>query len=188
MEPVAVNAGIMAFMVFSGAIIVLGLFLAGVHVMPEPEKAVATVSVVCKVAGIGELIGAVLLLTFSPLGEPVSLFLGTLIGFFGLLFLITAWVLEKGGDLRPFGTYLLFVAVALIIYGSFAGMVPGMGELAALLFLVAVACILSCVGTWGWSPAMGKLGGWLLVIVGIWGIRFWAMDLFAGSIKVMLGG
>lgn len=188
METAAVNASILALMMFSGCLLVVALFLAGVHITPDPEKSAASVSVISKAGGYGELIGAIILLIFSPIGPAPSLFLGTLVGFFAFLFLIAGWIIEKGGDLKPLGTYLLFVGVALVIYGYFASMVPGMGELAALLFLTGAGAFLSCIGAWGLSEKLGKIGGWVLVIVAIWGIRFWALELYEGAIKVMLGG
>ncbi|MCD6567289.1 MAG: hypothetical protein J7K94_00915 [Dehalococcoidia bacterium] len=187
MEFVASDASILAFICFTFGLIVMGLFFAGVHVMPDPEKSAATVSSICKVAGMGELIGAFIMLIGSPLGPGASLFMGSLVGFFGLTFIAVAWTLEKGGDSRPLGTVLLFMAVLFAIYAVFAGKVPGMTEFASLCWLGVVAALCSWIGSWNWSATVGKIGGWLWVVIGLWGIEMWATNLFNESIKVMLG-
>jgi hypothetical protein len=183
---VASDASILAFMSFSIGVIVLGLFFAGIHVMPDPEKSVVSVSNGCKMAGTGELIGSVILLLGSPLGPGASVFIGSLTGVFGVGFWVIGLSLEKG-DSRPLGTVTLFLAVVFGIYAVLAARVPGMKELSFLCWLGFAAAVASWIGAWNWSKIVGKAGGWMWVVLGIWGIKFFAVSL-SGACNVMLGG
>ena len=155
--------------------------------MPDPGKSVFTVCNVCKMAGTGELIGTAILLLGSPLGPGASLFIGSLTGIFGVAFWMFGLSLEKGGP-RPMGTVALFLAIVFVIYAILAAKVPRMMEFASLCWLGFVGATASWLGAWGWSSIAGKIGGWVWVCLGIWGIKLFTATLLSGGINVMLAG
>ncbi len=186
---ITVNSAFMGFIMFSVACIVSGMMFAGIDNTP-PDKVAGTVITIQKWTGIGLLFATFFFFLAPPQGldRAIAFWFGTLLGFFGLLWLILSDTLAKGTDFKPFGIFLLFTAVICTTYavntvkyldgwgnlfgtefwGS-GGYAQGMlGDFFVLITMAAVACYSAFIGI-RYKAALLKYVGYLFIIIGAWG-------------------
>jgi hypothetical protein len=210
---VTINAVMVGIFVFTVGCLVAGMFFAGIDATP-PDKVGITVTIIAKFVGVGLILSAIPMFLSSPymlakiagtelvdvrMSPGVALWFGTLLAYFGILWLWLSETLSKGGDLKPIGIMLLFSSLILFAYAvmspKFADML-GMklfgtgylgqmfGDVFILTILAGIACLLAFIGI-RFRPALVKYAGYMFVIVGLWGVYMsvrYVYELAAASI------
>lgn len=185
------NAGFIGFLVFTLGCLVSGLMFAGVDVEPE-DKVRLSVTIIQKWVGIALLVSAFLVLLGSsadsvPGGTGVSFWFGTILAYFGVLWLVLSGCLSKGGDLKPIGIMFIFTAVILVVYAvttvkfidkfglpffgsAEAGYGSGLfGDVFVLWIIAAIACAVAFLAI-RFMPKLLKTVGFMFFGVGIWAV------------------
>jgi hypothetical protein len=162
-----------ALIAFSTACIISGLFFAGVDAAP-PEKVFPTVGSIQRWVGLVVLICAVVFFLGSPLGTTISVWSGALLADFFLMWWALADLNKTGNDAKPIAWLCLLPgAVGLVLFGVTSQMmvvVPGFEgffrDLAILLYVAAVACLMFFIGIRWAKGSPTRVGAWLFVVTG----------------------
>lgn len=190
---VTMNSAFLGVFVFSVGCLVSGMMFAGIDAAPA-DKVGLTVTIIQKWVGIGLLISAVPLFLAAPKGMApgVAVWFGTLLAYFGILWIWLSETLSKGGDLKPIGIMLLFTSVicfayvvmtanfvrefdkALAAVGGYklfgnAGYTGNMfGDVFILMLMAGIACLSAFIGI-RFQAKLLKYVGYMFVIIGLWG-------------------
>ena len=182
------NAAFIGVFVFTLGCLVSGLMFAGVDAQPE-DKVRLSVTITQKYVGIALLISAFLVLLGSSAdaagGTGVSILFGTILAFFGVLWLVTSECLSKGGDLKPVGIMYLFSGIILVAYAvttakiihkfgmPFFGSAKAgygsalLGDCFVLWIIAAIALFTAFIAIRFW-PKLLKTVGYMFFGVGLW--------------------
>lgn len=200
------NAGFIGFFVFTLGCLVSGLMFAGVDAQPE-DKVRLSVTIIQKWVGIALLLSAFLVMLGSsadsvPGGTGVSIWFGTILAFFAVLWLVLSDCLSKGGDLKPVGIMFLFAAVILVAYAVttvkfinkfglpfFGSASAGYGSaLFGDVFVLWVIAAIACAAAFSairFVPKLLKTVGFMFFGVGIWAVYMcvrYIYELSVGSL------
>lgn len=187
------NAAFVGVFVFTVGCLASGLMFAGFDAQPADKVATSVINIQ-KWCGIALFISGSLVLLGSSLDAGpdtgISLWFGTILCFFGFLWLVLSDTLAKGGDFKPVGVMLAFAGVVLAAYAFTAAKVidvyqlpffgygkevhgmpawgTGMFGDAFILFVMAsVACLGAFVAI-RFVPALLKWVGWIFFLIGLW--------------------
>jgi hypothetical protein len=182
------NGAFIGFFAFTLSALVSGLMFAGV-LGESNEKLGLSVTAIQKYAGIALLVSAFLVLLGSSADTPgntgISIMFGSILAFFGVLWLVTSEALRKGGDLKPVGVMYLFSSALLVAYAvttakiiaklglpffgsATAGYGSAMfGDSFVLWVIAAIALLVAFFAILFW-PKLLKTVGFMFVGVGLW--------------------
>lgn len=182
------NAAFIGFFAFTLSAIVSGLMFAGI-LGESDEKLGLSVTAIQKYAGIALLVSAFLVMLGSSADTPgntgISIMFGSILAFFGVLWLVTSECLRKGGDLKPVAVMYLFSGALLVAYAvttakvihklgipffgsATAGYGSGMfGDSFVLWVIAAIALFVAFIAISFW-PRILKVVGYMFVGVGLW--------------------
>ena len=197
------NAAFVGFFVFAVGCLVSGLMFAGFKPFmgDNPAGVAGSIVIIQKWCGIALFLSGFLVLLGSALdavpgATGVSLWFGTILMFFGFLWLVLSDAISKGTDMKPVGVMLAFAGFILATYAftvtkiisaynvafggfPFWGQV-GVGQYASGMFgdafvlfvLAAVACFMGFIGIQFGKivPWMLKYTGWMFFIIGLWSL------------------
>lgn len=182
------NGAFIGFFAFTLSAIVSGLMFAGI-LGESNEKLGLSVTAIQKYAGIALLVSAFLVMLGSSADTPgntgISIMFGSILAFFGVLWLVTSECLRKGGDLKPVAVMYLFSGALLVAYAvttakvihklgipffgsATAGYGSAMfGDSFVLWVIAAIALFVAFIAIFFW-PRILKVVGYMFVGVGLW--------------------
>lgn len=190
---VTMNTAFLGFLVFSVGCLVSGLLFAGIDTEPA-DKVGLTVTIIQKWTGVVLIISAIPMFLGAPKGMApgIAVWFGTILGYFGCLWLWLSETSIKGGDLKPMGIVMLFTSVITFAYAvmtvNFVHMFdkalaatggyklfgnPGytgnmFGDTFILFIMAGIATLAAFIGI-RFQAKLLKYVGYMFFIIGLWG-------------------
>ncbi len=160
----------LGLLIFGVTCFLTGLFFMGIDAEP-PEKVGISLAIFQMFAGVTILIICTSIILFgSPVANPTfSMWVSTIFGYFGFLWIVLAYHGFKGADLKPFSTFLLVTAVICAIW-AYMSLKLGIADFVFLFVLVVIACVLGFLGIRGMPAQAAKIAGFFFAIIGLDGI------------------
>jgi hypothetical protein len=182
------NAAPFGVLAFGVACFVSGLFFMGVDNEPAEgsAKTVAYTQIFC---GVSLIIVAILFILGSqPVNSTFAMWATAIFGFYGYLWLVMGMMLLRGGDLKPFSSFLIFTCICSIVWMIHSIQLKAT-SFAVLFFFASSGTLLAWIGIRGWWGQAVKIAGvcfFILGFVGLW-IGLWEMMTQQG-VMVLLSG
>ncbi len=182
------NAAPFGVLAFGVACFVSGLFFMGVDTEPAEgsAKTVAYTQIFC---GVSLFITAILFILGSkPVNSTFAMWAAGIFGFYGYLWLVMGFMLLKGGDFKPFSSFLVFTSIC-----SIAWMINSIQlkatSFAVLFFFASLGTFLAWIGIRGWWGQGVKMAGVAFFILGFVGlyIGLWEMMTQQGVMVLLKG-
>ncbi len=182
------NPAPLGVLAFGVSCFVSGLYFMGVDNEPA-EGAAKTVAYTQIMCGVTLLLVAVLFVLGSqPVNGAFALWASAIFGFFGYLWIVLGLIVLKGGDLKPFSSYLIFTCICVFVWFIHSIQLKA-ASFAVLFFFATLGTLLAWIGIRGWWGKAVKFAGICFFVLGFVGlyIGLWEMMTKQG-IDVLLKG